>query len=72
MFVKKLTEFGFKLVDLPSPLREIYLNRSFDLFLLNENAYIQLYSLVLPVEYIFSNWNTSFEVYWGVEGVSTS
>ena len=60
----KLTEFGFKLVDLPSPLREIYLNRSFHLFLLNENAHIQLYLLVLPVEYVFSNWSTSFEVYW--------
>ena len=60
----KLTEFGFKLVDLPSSLREIYLNRSFHLFLLNENAYNQLYSLVLPVEYVFSNWSTSLEVYW--------
>ena len=40
------------------------MNRSFHLFLLNENAYIQLYSLAIPVEYVFSNWNTSFEVYW--------
>ena len=40
------------------------MNRSFHLFLLNENAYIQLHSLVLPVEYVFSNWSTSFEVYW--------